>query len=75
MHYTTEVSPAPKFLEISRIREFSENSTELCPILKIGLKRPRKLANANETLKKLSKIAQNFYIFVESTQKKVPKVS
>ena len=33
------------------------------------VKHPKKLPNATKTLKKLPKIAQNFYIFVKSTQK------
>ena len=53
---TSEVSPAPEFREMSRIREFPG-------------KRPKKLPNATKTLKRLPKIAQNFYIFVKSTQK------
>ena len=42
---------------------------------KIGQQLPQKLPNATETLKKLPKVAQNFYIFVKSTQKKLPKSS
>ena len=72
------MSPAPKFWEISQIREFSENSTEnrtkfLC-YFQNWSKTPQKLLNATETLKKLPKIAQNFYIFVKSAQKSSQKL-
>ena len=75
--------PAHEFRQISHIREFSingtENSTEFLCYLQNWLKTPQKASvcyqnvkkvpeNSSETLKRLPKIAHNFYKFVKSTQ-------
>ena len=66
-----ELSPAPEFQEISRIREFSENSTEnstefLC-YFQNWSKTLQKASECYQNLGKAPEIAQNFYIFVKST--------
>ena len=69
----SELSPAPEFRGISRIREFSENSTEnstefLC-YFQNWSKTLQKASECYQNLGKAPEIAQNFYIFVKSTQK------
>ena len=62
--------------EFGRFQKIAQKIAQnFCAIFKIGQKHPKKLPNATETLKKLPKIAQNFYIFVKSTQQKLPKNS
>ena len=66
----SELSPAPEFRGISRIWEFSENSTEnstefLC-YFQNWSKMLQKASECYQILGKAPKIAQNFYIFVKS---------
>ena len=65
-----ELSPAPEFRGISRILEFSENSTEnstefLC-YFQNWSKMLQKASECYQNLGKAPEIAQNFYIFVKS---------
>ena len=64
-----ELSPAPEFREISRIREFSENSTEFLCYFQNWSKTPQKASKCYRNVEKAPEIAQNFYIFVKSTPK------
>ena len=56
--------------EFGRFQKIAQKIAQnFCAISKIGQKRPKKHLNYTKTLKKLPKIAQNFYIFVKSAQK------
>ena len=72
---SSEVSPAPEFRESPEFGSFQKIAQNFFASFKIGQQLPQKLPNATKTLKKLPKVAQNFYIFVKSTQKKLPKSS
>ena len=58
---------SPKFGSFQKIAQ--KIAQNFCAIFKIGQKRPKNLLNATKTLKKLPKIAHNFY------PKKPPKSS
>ena len=66
---STELSLAPEFREISRIREFSENSTEFRCYFQNWSKTPQKASKCYQNVEKAPEIAQNFYKFVKSTPK------
>ena len=71
--HKAELLPAPEIREFSRIRSFSgnstENSTENSVLFQNWSKTPQKASKWYRNVEKAPEIAQNFYIFVKSTQK------
>ena len=63
----------PKLGSSPEFGVFQEIAQKILCHFKICQKRPKKLPNDTKTLQKAPEIAQNFYIFVRSTQKSTQK--
>ena len=60
VQWQSELLPAPKIREFSRIRSFSENSTENSVLFQNWSKMPQKASKWYQNVEKAPEIAQNF---------------
>ena len=72
---SSEVSPAPEFREISRIREFSENSTEFWWYFQNWSKTPQKASECFRNVEKAPKNSTEFLHICQKHPKKLLKSS
>ena len=65
----TEQLSAPKFWEISPIWKFSDNIIEFLCFFQNWSETPQNASKCYQNVEKAPKIVQDFYIFVQSSQK------